>query len=198
MDFIYFLAYGTMFGLVGIASRFVPLFFGKGYEPVIELLYFMTPLVVIVGTSNCLGNQYYTPSGQRKKSAMIIVLGAFVNLCLNLLLIPRFGSYGATFGSVVAELVISVIYVNKSSGFMTWRKLWEFSYKRIFAGFIMLLCVKSVGIIPYRPAAVVLLLQICCGVVVYFAILYFMHDSMIKELLLIGQRFVKKLLKKKV
>lgn len=190
MDFIYLLAYGAVFGIVGVASRFVPVFFGDGYEPVVPLLYAMVPLVLIIGTSNCLGNQYYTPSGQRKRSAKVIVLGSIVNLCLNLLLIPRFQAYGATIASVAAELAITVFYIQMSAGYMTWKQLWRFSWKRLIAGSAMCCVVLLIG--RYVPASGILLviIQVISGGVVYGLLLMAIRDRMLWELLEMGKRYL--------
>ena len=71
MNMILLLTIGSMFGVVAIASDFVPVFFGEGYEPVIDLLYLMAPLIVIIGISNCIGTQYYTPIGKTKIASLL-------------------------------------------------------------------------------------------------------------------------------
>ena len=114
MDFIFLIGFGCTFGVIGVAGRFVPAFFGSGYEPVVNLLYYMSPLIIIVGISNCFGSNYYTPSGQRARSARVIVLGSVVNLILNLSMIPFIGATGAVIASIIAEAVISVLYVHMS------------------------------------------------------------------------------------
>lgn len=182
MDFIYFLAYGTVFGIVGIASRFVPLFFGAGYDEVVEILYCMVPLIVIIGTSNCLGSQYYTPSGQRKKSAKIIVMGAIINLILNIIMIPSCGVYGATIASVIAELFITICYVGFSNGYMSWNSLVHFSYKRILSGGIMYFLIVALGRCLNFDQYFIVGIQILSGGLVYFSILYLLNDSIVKYL----------------
>lgn len=43
--------------------------------------------------------------------------GSVVNLILNLLLIPNFGAEGAAVASVIAEAMVSVLYVHFSCGY---------------------------------------------------------------------------------
>ena len=198
MDFIYLLAYGAMFGVAGIAARFVPVFFGAGYEPVVTLLYAMVPLILIIGTSNCLGSHYYTPSGQRKRSAKVIVLGSVINLCLNLLLIPQFQAYGATVASVIAELTITVFYVQMSAGYMTWKQLWRLSWKRLIAGMLMCTAVVLSGRYVTGPAILVIVVQVVCGTVLYGLLLLVMKDSMLRELIRMVTEFLKKHVGRKV
>ena len=197
MDFIYLLAYGALFGVIGIASTFVPVFFGDGYEPVTTLLYFMAPLIIIIGTSNCLGSQYYTPSGQRKRSAKYIVLGSILNLGLNLLLIPKFESYGATVASVIAEMTITVLYVKMSAGYMTWKQLGQFSWKRIIAGMIMCGMIMFMGCHMPLSGILLVILQTITGICVYGIILLILKDNMILEFIKTGMKFIRKFIPSK-
>ena len=133
-NFIFFAGFACCFGIMGVAKTFVPLFFGPGYAPVVEIIYVFSPIIVIIGISDCLGSQYYNPIGKRKQSAKFLIVGSFVNLCLNLVLIPKFGAYGAAIASVIAESVISVLYVKFSEGYGRVRLLIETGAKKLIAG----------------------------------------------------------------
>lgn len=196
ISLIFLLSYGAIFGIIGISSKFVPVFFGDGYEPVITLLYLMSPLILIIGISNCLGKQYYTPSGQRKRSAKIILLGSAVNLIFNLIFIPRLGAYGATIASIIAESVISVIYVQMSAGYMTWRIIWEATWRRLIAGGIMCALVFGSGEMLASQSVWVIFAQFLIGCFSYTAILYLLHDSMLAELIQLVQKHLRKVMKR--
>lgn len=183
MDFIFLIGFGCAFGIVGVAGRFVPAFLGSGFEPAINLLYYMSPLIIIVGISNCLGANYYTPSGQRARSARVIVLGSVINLILNLLMIPFIGATGAVIASIIAESVISVLYVHMSGEYMSGKILLKLSWKRMLSGLIMLMFVLILGkYLPYRNL-VVTAIQVAVGVAVYFGLLLLMKDNLLRELI---------------
>ena len=183
MDFIFLISFGCTFGIIGVAGRFVPTFFGPGFEPVVNLLYFMSPLTIIVGISNCLGANYYTPSGQRARSARVIVLGSVVNLILNLLMIPFIGAVGAVIASIIAESVITVLYVRMSDEYMSVKLLLKLSWKRILSGILMLVFVLLLGkYLPFRNL-VVTAIQVVSGVAIYFGLLLLMKDNMLRELI---------------
>ncbi|WP_298073022.1 oligosaccharide flippase family protein [uncultured Bacteroides sp.] len=186
MDFIFLIGFGCTFGVIGVAGRFVPAFFGSGYEPVVNLLYYMSPLIIIVGVSNCLGANYFTPSGQRARSARVIVLGSVVNMILNLSLIPFIGATGAVIASIIAEAVISVLYVHMSGEYMSGTILLKLSWKRILSGLIMLILVSILGkYLPYGNF-VVSAIQVVAGVAIYFGLLLLMKDNMLRELIALG------------
>ena len=179
MNIILFLGYGCVFGMVGIAKTFVPFFLGEGYEQVISLLYIMSPLILIIGISNCLGSQYFTPSGQRRRSAKVILFGAVLNLCVNLLLIPRFGANGAAAASVLAETMISIIYVRMCDGYITVSFLAKASWKRVTAAFLMCGVISFLGKSITGWGLWILMVQIIVGIMLYSTVLLFMKDDAI-------------------
>lgn len=191
MDFILLAGFGCMFGLAGTASRFAPLFFGTGYEPVAGMLHLMAPLIVIIGISSCLGSQYYTPSGRRKQSSRYIIIGAVLNLCLNLLLIPRFSAMGAIGASIISELAITVLYVLFCNGYMSFLLLWKLIWKRLGAGILMCGVVQLIGQIQ-GTEVVVLTVQVVAGAITYGIILLALRDGMLLELIKMGIKLMKK------
>lgn len=179
MDYIFLVGYGAAFGMAGISKVFVPVFFGEGYDPVIPLLRAMLPLLLIISVSNCLGSQYYTPAGKRKLSAEFIIAGAAANLVMNLLLIPRYGAMGAVVASILAESIITILYMHFCSGYLTIRVLWKLSWDKLIAGAVMMLIVMYAGDhIPLSPI-LVLVVQVAVGVAAYAGILALLKDRML-------------------
>ncbi len=179
LDVIFLVGYGAIFGLAGVAKNFVPIFFGQGYEEVTTLLYWMCPLVIIVGISNCLGHQYYTPAGLRVQSAKYIITGSVVNLVLNLCLIPSLGAVGAVIGSIVAEGAISVLYLLNCNKYLVFRDLLKLSFKRIFCGIVMFVVIYLLGNITNISSFSKLLIQIITGIVIYGFLLIALKDDLV-------------------
>lgn len=193
MNYIFFMGFGCVYGLVGVADRFVPLFFGEGYEAVVKLLYLLAPLVLVIGVSNCLGSHYYTPSGRRKESARYVIAGSVVNLCLNLILISLFGAGGAAVASIAAELTITVLYVRSCNGYITLRFLWDIAWKKCIAGIFMLVILLVMGHVLDSSPIAVIVGQIAVGICAYSIVLLLLQDSMLVELVEIGKKIMKKL-----
>lgn len=176
IDFICFMGFGIMFGLISVSNIFVPIFFGQGYNKVISMLQLMSPLIVIIGLSNCLGSQYYNPAGLRSKSAIYIIIGSFTNLILNIILIPKYKSYGAIVATIIAESLISFLYLKNSSGFMNFKKIINFSYKKIAAGIIMMLFIFILSLLKINDL-ILLIIEVILGGLVYIMILIIMKDK---------------------
>lgn len=197
MDYILFIGLAICFGIIGVAERFVPLFFGPGYEKTILLLICMAPLVAVIGISNCIGSHYYTPAGLRAKSAKYILMGAVVNLVLNLILIPQLKSVGAVVASLIAEIVITSLYLYSCDGYYRISMLLTQSWKKVLAGVLMLFIVYFIGNF-IENIFTAITLQIVIGVFFYFSFLLICKDSFMKEVAIPQMKFIyKKMLKKR-
>lgn len=182
LEYIFFISIPMILGIDAIATKFVPWFFGEGYDKVAILLYFYSPLILIVGLSGCIGTQYLTPSGQRARTSKAIIVGAVINFTLNICMIPFIKSIGAAIASVIAETVIVILYVYMSDKFVTWKQLWMYAYKKIISGIIMFLFVVILGLkLPISFGSI--LLQIICGASIYVISLIILKDEFTMEII---------------
>lgn len=131
------IGFGFVFGISAVANRFVPAFFGEGYSGTVLLLRLLSPIIVIITISNALGDQYYNPAGLRLKTSVYLIIGAGTNLLFNLILIPFFKSAGAVVASLIAEAVITALYLHNCEKYVTLRQVFMLSWKKILAGIIM-------------------------------------------------------------
>lgn len=196
MNFVMLLSIPMVLGIIGIAKNFVPWFFGPGFEKVTYLLYIYSPLIIIIGISNCAEEQYLTPSGQRKRSAKSVIVGAIVNFCCNLILIPFLKSVGAAMASIIGEIVVTVMCVYMSEEYMTWRIIFKYIWKRAIAGVAMLLAVFVIGFLPLNRILITGV-QVGIGAIVYFGLLILMKDELAREYTIYNLSKVKKIVIKK-
>lgn len=173
MNYILFMGFGLIFGLVGVADEFVPWFFGPGFYKVPVLIKMLSPVIVIIGVSHCLGSQYYTPSGRRAQSAKFIITGSVINLVLNLILIPKFWSYGAVIASVIAECVITFLYMRNCDGYLRLSQLVKIGWKKLLAGIIMAVVLIIIHINMF--------IEIMIGIALYIICLVILRDSSISQ-----------------
>ena len=183
INYILFMGFGICFGLIGVSRRFVPLYLGPGYDRVITMLMLMSPIVIIIGVSNCLGSQYYTPSGNRRLSARFIIIGAIVNFTLNLILIPRFWGYGAIVASLIAETVITVLYFRHCNGYLTAETIFREGWKKLAAG-ILMLAVIMVMDRRIESNIIALVAEVAVGFTVYCAVIVILRDTFLSEIVM--------------
>ena len=189
LHLIMFLSVGSCFGLIGISEVFVPLFFGEGYFPVINLIRVLAVVVVVIGISSVANTLFYTAGGYMRVAFKLIIIGSVVNLILNIVLIPKLYSYGAVVATLIAETIITVLFINGTNGFIRWIEIFECLWKKIVAGFVMLISIIIIKQALLSLSAIfILLIQILVGVTVYFGILTVLKDPSI----MLGWKFIKR------
>lgn len=187
IDFMMFLAVPMAFGISGISFGFVGWFFGKGYDQVIPLMIFFSPLLIIIGISNSLSYQYLTPSNQQMKVNKAIIVGAISNFLINIVLIPILGCVGAAIATVIAELIISLIIYRYSKNFINGNKILISIIRRLPSSCIMFAVIYLLyG--KLNISIVSTLIEICMGTVIYFACSLLLKDSALIQIVNLARR----------
>lgn len=107
-DYMLMLAIPATVGLILVAPRFVPLFFGAEFIPATVSLQLMSLLIIIIGLSNLFGTQVLVALGHEKKYLKAILFGTVINFTLNMFLIGKYGALGASLASVAAEILVMI------------------------------------------------------------------------------------------
>ena len=188
--FVLTLAFPLMFGVISVANKFVPIFYGDGYEKVIYLIIVISPIILAIGLSNVTGTQYMVTTKQQKKYTFSVVCGAIVNFIFNLLLINLFKSIGASIATVIAEFVVT------GTQFYLLRK--EISVYRIlklaknyFIASIIMMFASFIISILISNYIISIIVQVIFSALLYFGLLIIMKD----ELVLQGVELLKNKLK---
>ncbi len=105
--FIFALGLPMAAGCILILSRFVPVFYGDGFEPVIPIIRVLCIMFPIIGCSNVVGIQLLVPTGREKHLTRSVLVGACVNVVLNAVMIPLWAALGAAIASVIAECAVT-------------------------------------------------------------------------------------------
>lgn len=182
MKFVAFLGIPITLGLAAVSFNITPWFFGPGYEKVPYLIVCFSPIILIIGMSNVLGLQYLIPMGRDSQYSIAITVGAIINLCLNLILIRMFWSFGACFATVFGELCITIImfvFVRKELSFSTFiASIWKY----IVSGIIMFAAVY-VTQLNLTSSILHTFLLAFEGLVIYVMCLLVLKDDFIKEII---------------
>jgi len=106
---VFCISFPIVAGVCLVSPRFVPIFYGPGYEPIIKLLPMLTLLPLAVGCSNITGIQYLVPTNRENRLTQSVLAGAAVNFLLNFFWIPQYQAFGAAAASVTAETVVTAV-----------------------------------------------------------------------------------------
>lgn len=168
--FAMFISTSTCMGIMAVAKEFVPIYYGSGFDKCVYLFYVILPSCIFLAFANVIRTQYLLP---RKKDRLFVIslfAGAFANVCLNIILIPRYESIGAAIGTLVAEIVVCVfqaICVYKEANIA--RSVLD-SIPFLLSGLVMVIVLWN-----YTPritnSILVLIVKIMIGCVCYFGCL---------------------------
>lgn len=93
------------------ADLIAHVFFGPGFERSDTLLRMLVWIIPIISVCNVLGTHYILPKGNDSGYTIAIFAGAFVNVILNIVLIPRIGAIGTALATLVAEFAVLLVEV---------------------------------------------------------------------------------------
>ncbi len=169
----------TAFGIMIIAGRFVPVFYGEGFEPVKDMISCLALIVPIIGCSNIIGMQLLVPTNRERLLTGSVSIGAIVNVVLNAVLISKLGGIGACYASVIAELVVTITQI-----WIVRKEIDLVAISRNFAkyflySFIMFGFGVGVSKIASDGIGGILLIVLLC-VSIYISILALTRDSAMK------------------
>lgn len=174
MQFALFLSIAMMFGLMTIGEKFAPIYFGSDFAESGKLIVWLAPIILFAAWGNVIRTQYLIPNGLDKGYVLSVIIGAVISLCLNLLLIPKYGAMGAVFGSLAAELSVityQTYIVRKKLDIITYIKD---SYVFMFSGLIMFVILLMSNLV-ISDSIYGLIIQIIIGILIYFFISIFLY-----------------------
>jgi O-antigen/teichoic acid export membrane protein len=105
------LAVPATIGLMVVAPRFVPLFFGEEFIPATVSLQVLSLLIFLVGINNFFGWQVLFAMGYEKKILIITLFGFVSNLCLNILFARQYGSLGVSIAYIITEIIVALMVI---------------------------------------------------------------------------------------
>lgn len=190
-QFALLLGFPICFGLVGVSDNLVPWFYGDGFDKVSALLKVSGFLVIAIGLSNITGLQYLVPTKQQNKLTKSVCVGAFVNVILNAILIPKLYSVGAAVASVVAEFSVTFVQFVYVKDQLDLKQVAKLVPRYFLASMMMLLLLKAEDM-AFQPGIFNTMLMVISGATIYFASLFILKDKFAFEALDIVKKKIRK------
>lgn len=175
------------FGLIGISSVLVPVYFGKDYQPCVSLINFLAVTVFFISWANVVRTQFLIPMHYDRIYVKSMIAGAIANFIINWILIPKFQGNGAAIGTIAAEFTVMLTQM-----VMIRKKLQIFHYCRetvpyLLIGIVMQIIVREYGNLMgesvYTLVTQILIggLIYCIGCTLYFLISKDEIGKMVRE-----------------
>lgn len=181
-NLVFLLAFPLIFGIIVVSKDFVPIFFGKGYEKVIILMQIISTIILLIGLSNVIGTQYLLPTRRQREYTISLICGAVMNLIMNSIFIYKFGAFGASLGTVIAEFTVTTIQMICIKKDFNLYEIFKLSINYLISALIMFICCYLVNFIGLDPLINVIL-KVIIGGIVYVVVLLIMKDEFFYEIL---------------
>lgn len=155
------------FGISAVAKEFVPIFYGDGFDEVVRLLYILTPAMAFISFANIIKSQYLLPFSRDGVFATCLIIGIVINVLLNSLLIPQFGSAGASIATTISEasiLVSELIWIRKEISISEHVKT---AFPFVIFGAVMFI---AVNVISTNNVLFTLIIKTIIGAVLYLVL----------------------------
>ena len=179
-SFVWILSIPMMFGLIAISTKFVPWYYGDGFNGVIPILIATSPILVIIGLSGVTGIEYLVQIGKQKEFTISVTIGAIVNVILNFILIKIFKGIGATIASVIAEVTILIIQLKYFKEQLSFIEILKISKKYWISGIVMFICITILS--NFLSISMInTIIEIAFGGIIYVLMLIILKDTFFKD-----------------
>ena len=175
------LALPMCFGMMSIAKSFMAWYIPVW--PVLgDLIMLGCPVIILISMSNVTGIQYMVPTGMYNQYSASVIAGSCVNFVINLILIPRYGAYGAIIGSIIAELTVTsiqLVLIRKKVRF-------EFLQRSYFIYVLgtVLMAAAVVSLTKLLPVGTwYTLLEVAAGMIVYALVLLITKEELMMKVI---------------
>lgn len=165
-------------GLMMVAPQLIPLFLGEEFKNCILIVQILSVLVVVLGLSVLISGQCLTAMGKQKQANICVIVGAFINFTMNLVLIPNYGALGAAVATVCAETIILIMFIIFAAEHIKIKKMIIHFFKYLSCSVIMAGAVYGLNYIGFENE-VLFLSKVAVGVIVYFSELILIKDELI-------------------
>lgn len=180
-DFTLAIAMPITVGLIFCAPSLITTLCGVKFENSILPSQIIAPIILMVSIANVLGIQVLFPKGKINIVTLSCGIGAMTALVLNLSLIPLFSYIGTAVAYLGAEVIttVSMYFIGRKYIPIQYFKQSHLNYLlgcTIIAS--VLFAISRFQLPPFYE----LVLQGCCGVIVYFLVLCLRKDSILMQL----------------
>jgi len=167
VNFMMFLAFPICFGLIAISSDFIPLFLGESFIKSSYLMYFLSITIIFISFANILRTQYLIPKEKDNIYIISVITGALINLVINYIFIPHYGSIGACFGTVFAEFFVMLYQIVALRDDLPISKYLKEILPYLIKSIIMFIAVLLIKFIKIKSIYIIIL-QVLFGTLIYF------------------------------
>ena len=190
MEFTLFLSIPICLGLMATAENFVPIFLGDEFIKTGEITKYLSIIIVVTSFANVIRTQYLIPKEKDMIYIISVILGAIVNLFINIILIPKYDIMGAVIGTIFAETTVMLYQTFKVRKELEIKKYIKQFVHFFVKGFVMYIVVISLSFVV-KQKAILIISQVIAGCIIYAALNYRYIRNNISDIPIINKMLYK-------
>lgn len=158
-------------GIFLVSNDIVVVLFGYDFYKSGEIIRILSITILASAWANVIRTQYLIPSGKDTIYVISTIGGAVVNLLLNIVLIPKYGAYGACLGTIAAEYFVMIYQTVKVRRVLGIKRYFNLAWKDLVISCGIILFSYEVGNF-FSDIYVRLLVNIFIAIVLFGTINY--------------------------
>lgn len=166
LNFVFIIAVPTTIFFIVYAKEGIHFLAGEAYGNSILPMQILMITLLFIGMTNIMGIQMLVPMGKEINVLISEIVGALIDVVVNLMLIPKYGALGAAIGTLLAEIIVWIfqLVTLNNAVYAAFQKI---SYLKIFLSSL----IPALVIIPIKNVGVSSFIKLSIAGLTYF-ILY--------------------------
>lgn len=181
-DILLLISVPCAIGLSLLSSSIISVFCGQNFDKAFLPMLIMNPIIVVIGISSYVGVNIFLSIGKEIYKLYSSIIGAVLNFCLNLILIPKFLSVGASISTLLAEITVTIVQIILLKNFFYLKPVLKsfgiYLINSLIMAIFVFLCVFFI-----RSDILKIIIGSVVGSLVYFVLLYIEKNSFLFRLL---------------
>lgn len=182
INFTLFMAFPMMFGLMGIAEKFIPFYLGEEFASVANVVLILSPIIIAIALNSVLGVQLLVSIGKDRQYTIATTSGAVCNIVLNFIFIPMYGVYGACIASIAAEFLVFFIQLYFVHEYIDFKGICLKNLHVLVISLLMFMIVFFIGKLSLS-VIIIFMLQVLCGAGFYFAVMLMIKNTIMIDIM---------------
>lgn len=178
LDFICFLSFPSIVGLVLLAPEIMLVLSGEKFNDAVLTMQILAPLGLIVGINTFFWFQIFIPNDEEKKILIAALLGLITCLSLNLLLVPAFKHNGAAIATLSTEFLLLISNIILGRKHIKFPFLSKLAINYVLGSLIIAAIIIAIGSMHLNPI-IKLGIAIILSVLAYFGFLVLRKDELV-------------------
>lgn len=175
MYFVFLLP--VVFGIIALSRDITNIISGKAFQQAHIILPYVVVGVFFFGLTQLI-NLPFQLKEKPKVLMYVLYLSAFLNIAMNLFMVPQFGLIGAAYSTLIAYCIYYFISYKIVVKIFTLAFPWQIFVKALFASIIMYFAMMLFANISL-PDIIFVICKVLLGIISYFSALFVFREQLI-------------------